>query len=147
VADYRITQGTPEQALRVISDAINQVFVLSQSTITANVCLLAPAEWAHISTTYVSISSGGSSTILSLLRQAHPDVFFDYCVRCTGAGIDGSNVIFAYNRDPSSMQLAIPNDFEQLEPYWDGSNWTIKCLEEFGGIRYYYTAAILTIGV
>jgi hypothetical protein len=145
VADFRIdNSSTPDQIIGVYNSAINLVGTLTRNVRMANYCLSSVKAFSHISTTRIPDTS---DTILEFLKKAHPQVTFDWCTRCSGAGIGGTDVIFTYERDPSVIRLNIPLPFEQLPEHWTGKGVEINCIEQFGGIEYIYVAAVLTIGV
>jgi hypothetical protein len=81
-----------------------------------------------------SRSEQSDTFLMDLFRKANPNIdFVDWCSQCEGAGINGSNVMIFYVRNPDCVVLDIPSDFEQLPPDDRGKEVIIYCHERFGG--------------
>lgn len=97
-------------------------------------CLMAPSEYEFLESTARSDQS--DTFLMDLFRKSNPNInFVDWCSHCEGAGINGSNVMIFYVRDPDYVILSIPSDFEQLEPDFGGRETIISCHERFAGIQ------------
>ena len=136
---------TPDQIIDLYNETINFIENETNGMARANVVLQSTKAFTYISTT--PRQSDSDTTILEYLRKAHPAVFFDSCPHCSGTGLGGTDVLFAYNRDPVSMSLNIPYDFTILPEFWTGKGYEINCTMDFGGIEYRYVEAVLTVGV
>lgn len=140
------SSSTPDQIIATFNLAINQVFVLSRGIERATMCLMTPAAHAYISAT--NRSTLNDTTILEYLKKAHPDVDFDWCTECIGAGTGGTDILFTYTRDEDHIKLNIPSPFEQLPEYQSNiGSWEVGCVESFGGIEYTYATGLVVDGV
>lgn len=151
VAEFSLSDEatTSDQIISVFNRAINSVTTLSLATQIANYLLMPISLWTRIRTQPRSTAAGGNAdTIFEYLQRAHPDMTFDWCTACTGAGIGGGDVMFVYNRSDDSITLEIPSEFEQLpEVLNDKGEYVTNCIEEFGGVRYIYASALLVEGI
>jgi hypothetical protein len=85
--------------------------------------------------TSTSRSEQSDTFLMDLFRKANPSItFVDWCSKCEGAGINGSDVAIFYVRDPEHVEMHIPQDFEQLPPFDLGKEVIIYCHERFGGV-------------
>lgn len=85
--------------------------------------------------TSTSRSEQSDTFLMDLFRKANPSInFVDWCSKCEGAGINGSDVAIFYVRDPDHVEMHVPQDFEQLPPDDRGKEVIIYCHERFGGV-------------
>lgn len=59
-----------------------------------------------------------------------------------GAGAGGTDLMFAYQRDPEKLTLEIPQDFEQFPVQEKGLEFEINCHERFAGLIVYYPLSV-----
>lgn len=104
---------------------------LSEFQVTA--ALMAKEDLGYLETT--SRSEQSDTFLMELFRKANPNIdYVDWCSQCEGAGINGSNVMIFYVRNPDCVTLNVPSDFEQLPPDDRGKEVEIYCHERFAGV-------------
>jgi len=137
--------STPDQIIAVVNSAINGIKSLSRGIEQPNTVLVTVAALTHMATTPRSANT--DTTILGFLENAHPQIEFDWCNECSGAGTNGRDVMFVYVRNEDNLVLRIPQDFEQLTPFWNGSSTLVNCHERIGGVQMFYASALIVEGI
>lgn len=133
LSDIQITDSTVSNQTKL--DRLNYwariPWYLSEFEVTG--VLMTKADHGFLAST--SRSEQSDTFLMELFRKANPNIsFVDWCSQCEGAGINGSNVMIFYVRDPDCVVLNIPSDFEQLPPDDKGKEVEIYCHERFAGV-------------
>lgn len=83
-------------------------------------------------------------TIFKLVQDAYPDIQFDWCKWCTGAGSGGEDIMFGYNRNSENMEVRIPHEFETFPPrIGDKEDYKVNCHERFGGLQVRFAVGLI----
>jgi hypothetical protein len=89
----------------------------------------------------VGVDSG--MTVLKFLRENNPGVNFVKINELKNLGDSGTtDRIITYRRDPSKLEMHIPQDFEMLPPQERGLEFVVNCYQEFGGVTIYKPLSI-----
>lgn len=81
----------------------------------------------------------GGDTILSFfLKNSRKIRNVDSWLNLSGAGAGGTNRMVAYRRDPDALGLAVPREFEELEPEKRNLEYVVDCIAEVGGVIVWY---------
>ncbi|WP_158516656.1 major capsid family protein [Scytonema hofmannii] len=133
VSDIKLTDpAVPAQAkLDRLNSWVRVPWYLAEFEITA--VLFSKEDFGYLNSTTKSEDS--DTFLMELFRKANPNInYVDWCSQCEGSGINGSNTMLAYVRDPDHIVLHIPQDFEQLPPNDKGKEVEIDCHERCGGV-------------
>jgi hypothetical protein len=147
LAGFAISDAsTSKQILSVFNNMFNQFPILTKGKHRANACLIPLKEHTYLTTTPWNEANSSNITIMDMIMKAHPQVEFDWCNYCTGAGDAGENIMFAYERDSTNMQVRIPHDFETLETVGPNEKYeyVTGCHERFGGLQVRFAYASIT---
>jgi len=134
VSDIRITDDTISNELKLkrLNEWANVPFYLGEHEVTA--VLMSKADYKFLTTT--SRSTQSDTFLMDLFRKGNPNInYVDWCAQCEGAGVNGTDVMIFYVRDPDHVVLNIPQDFEQLPPDDRGKEVIIHCHERFAGVQ------------
>lgn len=134
LADIRITDETVANNVKLqrLNYWAKTPRRLAEFDVTA--CLMAQSEYEFLESTARSDQS--DTFLMDLFRKSNKSItYVDWCSHCEGAGINGSNVMIFYVRDPDHVLLQIPSDFEQLPPHDKGKETIIHCHERFAGVQ------------
>lgn len=133
------SSATTTQILKDVNDAIQGPYILSKGVETVDTCLIGHTKYSLLATT--PYSTLNPATLLSILKEANPGVLFAPVFELTGLAINPRTLaagpvdaIVTFRRDASKIWFALPLDFTQWQPAWDGSEWTIKCYARTGGV-------------
>jgi hypothetical protein len=137
--------STSDQIIAVVNSAITSVFSLTKGVEFVDTVLMPPTQWRYLSSTIRG--SVNDTTILEILQKTNKGVTFDWANECAGAGTGGTDIMMAYCRDPEHLMAHIPSPFEQLPIAWDGKEYVVNCLEEFGGIEMIYACGVIVEGI
>jgi hypothetical protein len=138
LAGFAISDAsTSKQILGVFNSLFNQFPVLTKGKHRATVCLMTIKDWTYLTTTPWNEANSSNIMIMDMIKKGHPQVEFDWCNYCTGAGDNGEDIIFAYERTSENMQVRIPHDFETLETVGPTQEYeyVTGCHERFGGLQ------------
>ena len=128
---------TPDQILQNLSAVANNPIRVSNGVETPNVLLLPLDEFTEISDR--PRSSTSDTTILEFFLKSNP--FINQVMWLEelkdGGGTDVKRMI-AYNRDPDSLTLEIPQDFEQFPVQEKGLAFKVPTHERCAGVLFYY---------
>ena len=127
---------TPDEILKDLNALVKVIRVNSKDVEQADTLCLPIAQHQLISTTARSTVS--DTTILNFFLANQPQTGGIKTVvpvyRLTGQGVGGTDRFLAYKRDPDVLQLAIPQEFEQFPPQWEGLEMTIPCHMRTAGV-------------
>lgn len=133
---------TPEQVLRDLNLVVNQIVVNSNGVERPNTLLLPLDQYTYISSTPRSINS--DMTILQYFLLNNPFITtVDWLAQLAGAGINGVDVMIAYDRDENKLAMQIPLAFTQYPPQERNLEFVICCESRFGGVVIYYPYSMI----
>jgi hypothetical protein len=105
-----------------------------------NTVLIPAAVWGTLAD---RVLTGTNVTLMDSLRNTYSGVEFIKAPVCdaipaasdpTLAGTGTTrNCIVAYRRDPQHLKQIVAMQFRQLPPFWDGGQYSVKCLGRLGG--------------
>jgi hypothetical protein len=138
--------STSKQILGVFNAAFNQFPILTKGKHRATACLLTVEDYVYLTTTPWNESNSSNLMIMDMIKKGHPEVEFDWCNYCKGAGDSGENIMFVYERNATNMQVRIPHDFETLETVGPNEKYeyVTGCHERFGGLQVRFAYASIT---
>jgi hypothetical protein len=147
LAGFAISDAsTSKQILSVFNNMFNQFPILTKGKHRANACLMPLDVHTYQTTTPWNESNSSNLKLMDMIQKAHPQVEFDWCNYCDGAGDAGEDIMFAYERDSTNMQVRIPHDFETLETVGPNEKYeyVTGCHERFGGLQVRFAYASIT---
>ncbi len=126
---------TPEQCLRDLNLIANTGFKLTKG-IEQNDTLLLPIDvYTDLTTRKIGIES---ETVLSFFLKKNPFIkSVDWLNELTGAGTNSTDRAIAYRRNPSKLQMILPQDYEMFPPQMKNLEWVIPGHMRFGGVVAY----------
>lgn len=147
-----VTPGTTNWTIN--SDAVNltivadiqalikSVWVNTLQLRTANTVLLSTFAYARLQFSKLNLYS--DQTVLSYLQATNPGVQFIPWTRLdvvTAGSPTGTDIMFAYSRQPDVLSLIIPQEFEQFAPQNRSLAFVIPCHLRSGGVVIRYPKA------
>ena len=131
------TTKTPDQIIRDINDAVNDMRDLTKGVEAPDTLLLPEYQYGLIAST--PRASNSDATILDFVLRTNPwlkQVIPCFELKGTGTGTADQFVI--YNRNPDKVELNIPSEFEQFPPQEKGLEFEIPCHQRMCGTIVYY---------
>lgn len=133
--------------LKDVNTAIQGPYILTKGVEQVDTCLLPLDKYSLLATT--PYSAQVPTFLLEILQKGNPGVLFAPVLEMgalptnprTGATAS-TNVILTFRRDQSKVWLAIPQDFEQMEPDKEGMEYVIACHSRIAGIITPYPLSI-----
>jgi hypothetical protein len=143
------TSGLPQWVNKTADEILKDMNAMWRSVVqnTKNVerpdtLALPITKWGIISTTPRSATT--DTTILKFFLANNPDVKAVVPVyRLTGQGVNGSDRGICYKRDPDVLQLAIPQEFEQFPPQYEGMELSVPCHMRTAGVLCFRPQAVI----
>lgn len=140
---------TADQIIGDVNYAITRPRVLTKKVEVVNTVIMPVDCYAHIAST--PRSSTSDTTILEFLQRVHPTVTFVDCnevaavnPKPSGAA-SATNCLIAYRRDPSKLELYIPQPFEQFPPQERNMEYIVNTHARIGGIAFYYPLSCIIL--
>lgn len=131
---------TPDQIIRDVSDAINQVIALTKGVHTPTDILLPIEQYTLIATKRVTDTG---VTILKFLLEMNPFIrSITWVNELDNPFGDGVDYMVAYQKDPEILEMCVPSDFESLPVEPRGLEFVVCCQERFAGMIIRYPLAI-----
>lgn len=128
---------TADQILANLNALANSPISASNGVETPNTMLLPINLYTLISSTPRSATS--DTTILQYFVSNNPFVKnVDWLEELKDAGAGSIRRCVVYNRDPDSLTLEIPQDFEQFPVQEKGLAFKVPCHQRIGGVLVYY---------
>ncbi len=128
---------SPDLIVRDVNALINDIPTLTKGVEVPNTVLFPLSIYSVLAST--PRSSVSDTTILSFLKEVHPNVTkWDWLNELETAGIGATKMMVAYNLNPMKLTLEIPSDFEQFPQQEIGLEFEIPCHERIGGVIMYY---------
>jgi len=128
---------TSDEILQNLSAVANNPIQVSNGVETPNTMLLPIREYTEIADR--PRSSTSDTTILQYFLTNNPFISqIDWVEELKDGGGTGVHRIIAYNRDPDSLTVEMPQDYEQFNPQEKGMAFKVPCHERFGGVLFYY---------
>lgn len=134
---------TPDQIIRDVSDAIQDMIGDTKRIESPNVLLLPPRQHAMIST--MPRSSTSDTTILEFMLEKFKAVgiqAIEFLNELEGSGTGSTDQFVIYRRDPMKLKLMVPQDFESFPPQVQGLEFQIPCHMRTGGVVIYYPLSV-----
>jgi hypothetical protein len=137
-----LTSATADQIIADVNYAITRPAVLTKKVERVNTVLMPVEHYAKIASTRVSTVS--DTTILEFLQKVHSGVTFMDCNELAAVnpkpsgGAGPTDVLVAYRRDSSKLELYIPLPFMQFPPQERNLEYVVNTLARVAGIGYYY---------
>jgi hypothetical protein len=105
--------------------------------------MLLPIDlYAYVATT--PLQSGSDTTILTFFLKNSPWVKqVEPWEKLSTAGSGSTNRMVVYKRDPSKLQLVIPQEYEEFPPVPKGLTADIACHARIGGVRCFYPMSVV----
>lgn len=136
------TTKTPDQILRDMNQIVNQIVVNSNEVEMPDTLLLPLAQYTLISSTPRSANS--DTTILSYFLMNNPFIRAVVPVpKLAGVGIGGADVMIAYEKNETKLEMQIPLPFTQYAPQERNLEFVIPCESRFGGVSIYYPLSLI----
>ncbi len=133
---------TPEQVLRDLNLIANQIVVNSNGVEVPDTLLLPLDQYTYIAST--PRSNIGDMTILQFFLLNNQFITtVDWMPQLSGAGVNGADVMIAYNRSRTNLEMQIPLAFTQHNPQERNLEFVIPCESRFGGVRIYYPLSMV----
>lgn len=141
---------TPNQIIRDISNLISGIRTRTQNVEKPNTVLLPLSTWTYLNQT--PRSDLGDRTIMGWLKENNAliDGIQEWIPlnELETAGVSGTRMMVAYDRNPRKLTLEIPQPFEMFPPQYEGLEWHVPCHERIGGtIVYYPLSAAFLYGI
>lgn len=136
----KFVDKTPDQIIRDLNGFVNSPLDLTNGVESVDTILFPISIFTYLRTTARSINS--DTTIMEFFLKNNSFIKnVDHYYKLKGAGATGTDKMFAYMRNPDTLSLEIPQDFEQFPPQEEGMEFVIYCHERFGGVIIYYPLA------
>jgi hypothetical protein len=133
---------TPEQILRDLNLIVNQIVVNSNGVEMPDTLLLPLAQYTLIAST--PRSSFSDMTILQYFLLNNQFITrVDWLAQLAGAGVNGSDVMIAYERNENKLAMQIPMPFTQYPPQERNLEFVIPCESRYGGVTIYYPLSMV----
>lgn len=130
---------TPDKVLGDLNALVASVRVGSSNVFSANTVLLPIAHFTYAEQTPYSTLMGDS--ILTVFRKNNPGVNVVPWYRLDGAGAGGKPRAVAYQKDSSTGEVVIPQEFEVMPPEQQGLELVQNCHARGGGTKIYQPLA------
>ena len=101
---------------------------------------ISPSSYAQIAQT--PRTSVSDLTILDFYKKAHPEVEFVICPFLETSGTGAAKQMILYRRDPSKLELEIPQDVVVHEAEKRGLEWIVAVTMRFAGIQARYPLSL-----
>lgn len=101
---------------------------------------LSPSSYAQISQTPRNTLS--DLTILEFFKKAHPEVTFIVVPWLETSGTGATRQMIVYRRDPTKLELEIPQDVVVREPERRGLEWIVAITMRFAGLQVRYPLSL-----
>lgn len=99
-----------------------------------NTVLMTEEDYGYLESTPRSDLSDVS--LMEDFRKKNPTItYVGWCRQCEGAGVNGSNVMIFYVKNPRNVVMHVPQEFEELPIDDRGHEIVVKCHERFGGVE------------
>lgn len=132
---------TADQQIRDVEAIINAPSEATNDIESPNVVAFSPRCYNIIKAKKVGVDSG--MTVLKFLRENNPGVDFIKLNELKNLGDSGTtDRIIAFRRDPTKLEMHIPQDFIMLNPQEKGLELEVSCYQEFGGTTVYKPLSI-----
>jgi hypothetical protein len=133
---------TPEQILRDLNLVVNQIVSNSNGVEMPDTLLLPLDQYTLIAST--PRSAIGDMTILQYFLMNNPFIrTVDWLPQLAGAGAGGVNVMIAYDKSSTKLEMQIPLAFTQHPPQERNLEFVINCESRFGGVVIYYPLSMI----
>jgi hypothetical protein len=130
--------ATAAQIITDVNTCLKEIISTSKDVHRATVLAMPPTQFAHLASTPRSDTS--DTTILSFLRDVWPGVSFESATELEDWS--GSNdAMIAFQRDPSIVQLSIPQAYEELPVQQENLEFKVPTHSRCGGIIVRYPKA------
>lgn len=131
---YDLDSGsTTDQIIQTFNTLISTPFNTSETMV--DTVLMPKDRWSYLRTQKLTNTS---DTLMSFLEKVYPEITFDWCSQCTGAGTNSGDILFAYKRSEEFLYVEVASDFEQLPPDVTSTETQVNCHERFGGVANMY---------
>ncbi len=125
-----------DKILRDLNGIVNKIIELTQGVETPDTLALPPDVRADLATRRIPDTN---MTILKFFLENQEYIKEVVGVpECKGAGAGGTDLVFAYRRDPDKLTLEIPQPFEQFPPQMKGLEFEVPCHSRCAGVIMYY---------
>lgn len=133
---------TPEQVLRDLNLIVNQIVVNSNGVEMPNTLLLPIDQYTYIASTARSAFS--DMTILQYFLMNNQFITtVDWLPQLSGAGVNGSDIMIAFDRSNTKLEMQIPMAWTQYAPQERNLEFVIPCESRFGGVVIYYPLSMV----
>jgi len=127
--------ATPDQILDDMGEMVQQIISTTNSVETPDTLLLPPAQYALINQQRIVDTD---TTVLKFFLSNNAWIRnVDHWYRLTGAGAGGTDRMVCYRRDPSKLELHIPQEFEALPVQERGLAFEVPTHSRIGGTVIY----------
>lgn len=136
---------TPDEILKDMNDACNDVFTVTKMVESVNTLALDPDNYALIATTARSTTS--DLTILEYFKRNKPEVEVIPCNECSASvraefGLSSDNVLLAYNRSPEKISFEEPMPLIWHPEQRRGLEILVPAESSIGGFNAYYPMSL-----
>lgn len=133
---------TPDQILRDMNLIVNQIVINSNEVEMPDTLLLPLAQYTLIASTPRSANS--DTTILNYFLMNNPFITKVEAVpKLSGQGVDGVDIMIAYENNRNKLEMVIPLPFTQHAPQERNLEFVIPCESRFGGVSIYYPLSLI----
>lgn len=135
------TTKTPEQVLRDMNLVVNSIVANSNGVELPNTLLLPIEQYTYISSTPRSTAS--DTTIREYFLMNNPFIsVVSWMPQLSGAGVGGTDMMIAFERNSNKLEMRIPLAFTQYAPQERNLEFVIPCQSKFGGVSIYYPLSV-----
>jgi hypothetical protein len=135
-----------DQILADLNQTAQKMFDDTNAVETPDTILLPPDQYALISTLRVGDTQ---TTVLRFFLQTSPWIRnVDHWYRLKGAGAGATDRMVTYRRDPSKLELQIPQEFETMPVQENDLRFEVPTHSRIGGVTVYKPlSALYTDGI
>lgn len=131
----------PELIIRDVNQLINDIKTNSLGVELPNTVLFPVTAMAKLASSPIS-AAVPNTTILDFLKKVHPYItLWDELNELETAGSGGTRMMVAYDRNPMTLRMPIPADFQVFPAQEKGLEFEIPVSEKVGGTIVSYPLA------
>lgn len=136
----RLLDKTVELIIRDLNAIATKSIELTNGVEVANTILMTASLKAKLSAKFLT---GTSVSVLDyFLDQSEHIESIETVEYCKEAGVGSTEIICSYRRDEDTLNLIIPQDFEQFEGQEKDLSISVPCHQRIGGTVIYYPLSV-----
>lgn len=128
--------STPNQILALLNDSVTAIVTLTKQIEKPDTIVMPVRTWNYLTT--VRVSDNLSDTLLKQFLNNSPYIKnVEVLNECESAGIDGSDIMIIYKRDPKKLKAMIFEDFQFKPLERKGFGYQRPAYFRYAGLRVY----------